>query len=39
MRLIQGYDMTNDLSQWRFDLLYGVKAVRPGHAVRLSGTA
>lgn len=38
MRLIQGYDMTNDLSQWRFDVLYGTKAIQPHLATRISGT-
>jgi hypothetical protein len=38
MRLIQGFDMTNDLSQWRFDMLYGVKAIQPHLATRISGT-
>lgn len=36
-RLIQGYDMTNDLAQWRFDLLYGVKATQPHLACRVNG--
>ncbi len=39
LRLVQGYDMVNDLPQWRFDLLYGVKAHQPWLATRLSGTA
>lgn len=38
LRLIQGFDMTNDLSQWRFDVLYGLKATQPELAVRLSGS-
>lgn len=37
-RLIPYYDGTNDLSKWRFDLLYGVKCLDPRLAVRLSGT-
>lgn len=39
MRLIQGYDMGNDLSQWRFDLLHGVKATQPHLATRSNGSA
>lgn len=33
------YDGTNDESAWRLDILYGVKAIDPRLAVRLSGTA
>jgi hypothetical protein len=39
LRLIQGYDMVNDLPQWRFDCLYGVKAHQPWLATRVSGSA
>lgn len=39
LRLVQGYDMVNDLPQWRFDMLYGVKAHQPWLSTRLSGTA
>lgn len=39
LRLIQGYDMTNDLPQWRFDMIYGVKAHQPWLSTRVSGTA
>ena len=39
MRLITGYDINNDLSMWRFDILYGVKALMPELACRVSGTA
>jgi len=39
MRLITGYDITNDLSPWRFDILYGFRATQPNLACRLSGTA
>lgn len=39
LRLIQGYDMTNDLPQWRFDCLYGTKAHQPWLATRVSGSA
>jgi hypothetical protein len=38
LRLVQGYDMINDLPQWRFDLIYGVKCHQPWLATRLSGT-
>jgi len=39
MRLITGYDITNDLSPWRFDVFYGTRATQPNLACRLSGTA
>ncbi len=39
LRLVQGYDIVNDLPQWRFDLLYGVKAHQPWLATRIAGTA
>lgn len=38
MRLIEGYDITNDDALWRFDILYGVLAHQPWLATRLSGT-
>ncbi|TAJ89728.1 P22 phage major capsid protein family protein [Reyranella sp.] len=38
LRLTQGYDMTNDKSQWRFDCLVGVKAYQPWLATRVSGS-
>ncbi|HXG80368.1 MAG TPA: P22 phage major capsid protein family protein [Sphingomicrobium sp.] len=38
IRVIPYYDGTNDVSNWRFDILYGVKAIYPELAVRLSGT-
>lgn len=38
MRLIEGYDMTNNISGWRFDVLFGVLAHQPHLATRLSGT-
>lgn len=38
LRLVQGYDITNDLPQWRFDLIFGVKCHQPWLATRLSGT-
>jgi hypothetical protein len=39
VRVIPFYDGTNDISKWRLDVLYGVKAIDPRLAVRLSGTA
>jgi hypothetical protein len=39
VRLIPTYDGTNDRSNFRLDCLYGVKAIDPRQAVRLSGTA
>jgi hypothetical protein len=39
VRIIPYYDGTNDISKWRCDVLYGVKAIDPRLAVRLSGTA
>jgi hypothetical protein len=39
VRVIPVYDGTNDVSSWRLDVLYGVKAIDPRLAVRLSGTA
>lgn len=40
LRLIQGYDITNDKFPARFDILYGWKCVRPELACRIrSGTA
>jgi hypothetical protein len=38
-RLIPYYDGTNDISNWRFDILYGVKAIDPRLAVRFNGTS
>lgn len=38
VRIIPYYDGTNDISNWRADILYGVKAIDPRQAVRLSGT-
>jgi hypothetical protein len=37
-RLIPYYDGTNDVSNYRLDILYGVKTVDPRLALRLSGT-
>jgi len=39
VRVVPFYDGTNDVSKWRLDILYGVKAINPAYAVRLSGTA
>lgn len=38
VRVIPVYDGVNDTSAWRLDVLYGVKAVDPRLATRLSGT-
>ncbi len=38
LRVIPGYDFTNDNSSWRLDLLYGRKLIDPRLSVRLSGT-
>lgn len=38
VRLVSDYDINNDRSIWRFDVLYGVEAIDPRQAVRLSGT-
>ncbi len=38
VRLIPTYDGTNDVSNFRLDCLYGVKAIDPRQAVRISGT-
>jgi hypothetical protein len=39
VRVIPVYDGINDVSKWRLDVLYGVKAIDPRLAVRLSGTS
>lgn len=39
VRIVPYYDGANDISKWRADILYGVKAVDPRLALRLSGTA
>ena len=36
VRVIPYYDGTNDVSNWRLDVLYGVKAIDPRLAVRAS---
>lgn len=38
VRVIPYYDGTNDISNYRLDVLYGVKTIDPRQAVRLSGT-
>ena len=38
VRLIPYYDGTNDVSNYRFDVLYGVKTLDNRKAVRISGT-
>jgi hypothetical protein len=38
VRVIPFYDGTNDVSNWRLDVLYGVKTVDARQATRLSGT-
>jgi hypothetical protein len=38
VRVVPYYDGTNDISSWRLDILYGVKAIDPRLATRLSGT-
>lgn len=39
VRVIPYYDGTNDVSNWRLDVLYGVKTVDNRLATRVSGTA
>jgi len=39
VRVIPYYDGTNDASNWRLDVLYGVKTIDARLATRLSGTA
>ncbi|MGO4670082.1 P22 phage major capsid protein family protein [Bosea sp. 2RAB26] len=39
VRVVSGYGITDDISTWRFDVLYGVTPVSPNLAVRLNGTA
>lgn len=38
VRVIPFYDGTNDVSNWRLDVLYGVKTVDARQAVRVSGS-
>ena len=39
VRYVTDYDITNDREIYRFDVLYGVKAIDPRLATRISGTA
>ena len=39
IRIAKDYDITNDEILTRCDILYGVKALRPELATRLSGSA
>lgn len=39
IRVIPYYDGTNDIDNYRLDVLYGVKAINPHLATRVSGTA
>jgi hypothetical protein len=39
VRVVADYDITNDISTFRFDVLYGVRALRGDLATRLSGAA
>lgn len=39
VRVIPVYDGVNDVSSWRLDVLYGVKAIDPRLATRQSGSA
>jgi hypothetical protein len=39
VRIQPYYDGTNDINKWRCDILYGVKAIDPRLATRVSGTA
>lgn len=39
LRLIPVYDGINNVSNWRLDILFGVKAIYPELATRLSGTS
>jgi hypothetical protein len=38
VRLVPYYDGTNDVSNWRLDVLYAVKSIFPDLATRVSGT-
>jgi hypothetical protein len=37
-RVVPYYDGTNDISNWRLDILYGTKAIDPRLATRVMGT-
>lgn len=38
IRLIPVYDSTNDIAGWRYDVLFGAKAIDPRYATRFSGS-
>lgn len=38
IRLIPVYDSTNDIAGWRYDVLFGARAIDPRLATRFSGT-
>jgi P22 coat protein - gene protein 5 len=38
VRVVPYYDGANDISNYRLDILFGVKAIDPRLAVRVSGT-
>jgi hypothetical protein len=38
IRLIPVYDSTNDIAGWRYDVLFGCKAIDPRFATRFSGS-
>lgn len=38
-RIIPYYSGSDDISSWRLDILYGVQAIDPRRATRISGTA
>lgn len=38
IRVVETYNGSTDVNQWRFDVLYGVKAIDPRLATRLSGS-
>lgn len=39
VRVVQDYAIATDVNTWRFDILYGVNALRPDLATRINGTA
>jgi hypothetical protein len=38
IRIIPGYDFTNDISSWRLDILYGRKLIDPRLGARVTAT-
>ena len=38
VRVISDYAISTDVNTWRFDVLYGVNALRPDLAVRINGS-